>query len=127
LNNNLTRSTSTAIGGVLLALPFAIIFTLLLIGGDPPPFGPLEPLLTAEPDQPNVVGSAIVLGAWLLALVAFIANIGPILRDARAGRSIATHPANLVVAIATFSFVALFVGGIVVDQYPCWTGVPNCD
>ncbi len=120
-------SRSAAIGGVLLALPFAIIVTLLLIGGEPPRFGPLEPLLTAEVDQPNVVGSAIVLGAWLLALVAFIANVNPIVRDSRAGRGIATHPANLLVAIATFCFVAFFVGAIIVDQYPCWIGVPNCD
>jgi hypothetical protein len=125
--SNILTSSRTTIGGVLLALPFAIIFTLLLIGGEPPRFGPLEPLLTAEVDRPNVVGSAIVFGTWLLALIAFILNVDPIVRDARAGRSIATHPANLLVAVATFCFVALFVGGIIDDQYPCWIGVPNCD
>jgi hypothetical protein len=124
--SNILTSSRTAIGGALLALPFAIIFTLLLIGGDPPNFGPLEPLLTPEA-QPNVVGSAIVFGAWLLALVAFIVNLDPLVRDTRAGRSIATHPANLVVAIVTFSFVAFFAGSLIVDQYPCWIGVPNCD
>jgi hypothetical protein len=61
-------------------------------------------MLTGEVGQPNVVGSAIVFGAWLLALVAFIVNVDPIVRDARAG-----------------------LGGIVVDQYPCWVGVPNGD
>lgn len=127
MNNTLTSSRWTAIGGVLLALPFAIMFTLLLIGAEPPSFGPLEPLLTPEVGQPNVVGTAIVMGAWLLALVAFILNVRPIVRDVRAARSIATSRANLLVAIAAFSFVALFVGGIIVDQYPCWIGVPNCD
>src|SRR6185503_21132474 len=101
------------IGGVLLALPFAIIFTLLLKGGDPPPFGPLEPLLNTEA-RPNVVGSAIVVGTWLLALIAFIVNTASLVRGARAGQSIATRPANLVVAIVTFAFAVFFVGAIVV-------------
>jgi hypothetical protein len=74
-----------------------------------------------------MVGSAIVFGAWLLAIVAFIVNVVPIARGARAGRGIATSPANLLVATATFALVAFFVGAIVVDQYPCWIGVPNCD
>ena len=110
-----------------MALPFAIIFSLLLIGGDPPPSGPLEPLVTVGPDQPNVVGTAIVVGAWLLALVAFILNVAPLVRDVRAGRGIAANRANLVVAVATFGFVVFFMGSIIVDQYPCWIGVPNCD
>lgn len=116
-----------AIVGVLLALPFAVLFGSLLIGGDPPDFGPLEPLLVGPAEGPNVVGSAIVLGTWLLTLVAFVVNADPIVRDARAGRGISTRPANLLVAVAAFVLVALFAGGIVVDQYPCWIGVPNCD
>jgi len=119
-------SRSAAIGGALLALPFATMYTLLTLGIEPP-LGPLEPLVTVEVDRPNVVGTAIVLGAWLLALVAFLVNVAPVVRDARAGRSITTNRANLVVAIATFAFVALFVVSIIVDQYPCWIGVPNCD
>lgn len=127
MNNTLMSSRSAAIGGALLALPFAIIFSLLLIGGEPPPLGALEALVRGAPDQPNVVGSAIVFGAWLLTLVAFIVNVAPVVRDARAGRSIATNPGNLLVAVVTFGFVAFFVGSIIVDQYPCWIGVPNCD
>lgn len=119
-------SRSAAIGGALLALPFAIVFSLLLIGGDPSPLGPLE-TLGREIGQPNVVGSAIVFGAWLLALVAFILNVAPLVRDARAGRGIAANRANLVVAVATFGLVVFFVGSIGIDQYPCWMGVPKCD
>jgi len=120
-------SWSSAIAGAVLALPFAAILSLLLIGGDPPPLGPLEPLVTVGPDQPNVVGSAIVVGAWVLALAAFIVNVVPVTRDVRAGRGIATSPANLLVAAAAFALVAFFIGAIIVDQYPCWIGVPNCD
>ena len=119
-------SRSAAIAGVLLALPFATIFSLLLIGGDPPPLGPLEPYVNPD-DRPNVVGTAIVLGAWLLALAAFIVNVVPVAREARAGRGITTSPANLLVAAAALALVAFFIGAIIVDQYPCWIGVPNCD
>ncbi len=23
--------------------------------------------------------------------------------------------------------IALFIGAIIVDQYPCWISIPNCD
>jgi hypothetical protein len=87
---------------VLLALPFAAMLSLLLIGGDPPPLGPLEPFVNPN-DRPNVVGSVIVVGAWLLALTGFIVNLVPIVRHVRAGRGLATSPANLLVAAATFA------------------------
>ena len=119
-------SWSAAIAGAVLAFPFATILSLLLIAGDPPPLDPLEPFVNPD-DRPNIVGSAIVVGAWLLALVAFIVNVVPIARDVRAGRGIASSPANLLVAAAAFALVAFFIGSIIVDQYPCWTGVPNCD
>ena len=79
------------------------------------------------PDQPNVIGSAIVLGAWLLSVAAIIVTISPIVRDARAGRPLVTHPVNLALASVILLFVVAFVVSIVVDQYPCWIGVPNCD
>jgi hypothetical protein len=49
------------------------------------------------------------------------------LRSARAGATLTSKPANLVVVAASLAFVLLFVVGIFVDQYPCWIGVPNCD
>jgi hypothetical protein len=58
--------------------------------------------------------------------VAFIVNIRPVVRAGDAWSRTAT-PLNLVVAVVALSFVVLFIVGIVVDQYPCWTGVPNCD
>ena len=74
-----------------------------------------------------MVGTAIVLAAWLLCLVAAVINAWPIVRSARAGAALARKPANLIVAAASLAFVLLFVVGIIVDQYPCWIGVPNCD
>jgi hypothetical protein len=112
--------------GAVLALPFALIYSLLVLHIEPP-LRLLESLATVGPDQPNVVGSAIVLGAWALAVVAFVVSLLPIVRDARDGRGIATHPVNHVLAIVILLFIGAFVVSFVVDQYPCWRGVPNCD
>ena len=116
---------SAAIAGAVLALPFAVLYTLLVLGIEPP-LRALESLRVG-PDQPNVVGTAIVLGAWLLSVVAFVLNLAPIVRDARAGCPFMTHPVNLALAIVILFFIGAFVVSFVVDQYPCWIGVPNCD
>jgi len=126
MKNALATPRSAAIISLLLALPFAIIYMLIVLEIEPP-LGPLEPLLRGPVDRPNVLGSAIVFGAWLLALVALILDLAPIIRTLRAGDSLTAHPINLLLAIATFFFIAMFVGTIIVDQYPCWIGVPNCD
>jgi hypothetical protein len=118
--------TSAAIVSGVLALPFAIIFALLVLHIEPP-FGPLGSMLKVEVDRPNVVGSAIVFGAWLLSVVALVFAVAPIVRGMRAGVGIAASPLNLLVAGVILVLVVSFVAGVVIDQYPCWIGVPNCD
>ena len=118
-------ATSAAIVGAVLALPFALLFSLLVLHIEPP-LRALESLKVA-PDQPNVVGSAIVLGAWMLSVAAFIVTLSPVVRDARAGRPFLAHPVNLALATVILVLAVAFVVSIVVDQYPCWIGVPNCD
>ena len=110
----------------LLALPFAVLFTLLLLHVEPP-LGPLQPLLNGDNDQPNVLGSAVVVGAWLLSVIALAFSVAPIARSARTGNGIAASPVNLLVAAVISLLVVSFPAGIVIDQYPCWMGVPNCD
>ena len=117
---------SAAIAGAVLALPFALLYSMLVLHIEPR-LHLLESLVTVVPDQPNVFGSAIVLGAWLLSVVALVVTPSPIVGDARAGRGIMTHPVNLALAIVILFFVGGFVVSLVVDQYPCWIGVPNCD
>ena len=117
---------SAAIAAGVLALPFAVIFALLLLHIEPP-LGPLQSILRGEVDRPNVLGSAIVFGAWLLSVVALVFAVTPIVRSMRAGVGIAASRLNLLVAAAISLLVFSFVAGIAVDQYPCWIGVPNCD
>lgn len=63
---------------------------------------------------------------WLLPLL-FILTALPIVRNIRAGNSIIANPVILVVR---FIFLALLVWmwfGILIDQMPCFVGVPLCD
>jgi hypothetical protein len=34
---------------------------------------------------------------------------------------------NLMLSVATLHFILVIAIGIIVDQYPCWIGVPNWD
>jgi hypothetical protein len=80
----LANPKSAAIISFMLALPFVAILSLLTLGIEPP-LGPLEPLLNnSDPDQPDVLGSLIVLGAFLLAVLACIIARAPIVRTMRA-------------------------------------------
>ena len=127
MNKLLTHSSAAALISFLLTLPGALLLSLLMLGIEPP-LGPLEPLLTVPADQPNILGSAIALGLiLLLPTIAFLINLAPLMRNVRAGNSLAVYPVNVLLAVAILFFIMLFVGGIIVDQYPCWIGVPNCD
>jgi hypothetical protein len=123
-NTLLTNPTSAAIISFLLALPFLILLSLLLLHIEPP-FARL--LNNPDPDQPNVLGSLIILGAFLLAVLACIIVRAPIVRTMRMGGSLLAHPINLILAVVILFFITRLVVGIIVDQYPCWIGVPNCD
>src|SRR6185295_4219203 len=74
-----SNDSSAAIAAGVLALPFAIIFALLVLHIEPP-LGPLESMLKGEVDRPNVLGSAIVFGAWLLSAVALVFAVRRIVR-----------------------------------------------
>ena len=127
MTNIFTNPKSAAIVGFILALPFVTLLSLLLLGIEPP-LGPLEPLLNnPNPDQPDVLSSLIVLGAFLLSVLACVIVRAPIVRTMRAGGSLLAHPINLMLAVVILSFITMLVVGLIVDQYPCWIGVPNCD
>jgi hypothetical protein len=123
-NTILTNPTSAAIIGFLLALPFLTILSLLLLNIEPP-FAHL--LNTPDPNQPNLIGTLIPLGAFLLAVAACLIARAPIIRTLQTGGSLLAHPVNLLLAVVILSFITILVVGLIVDQYPCWIGVPNCD
>jgi hypothetical protein len=109
--------------GAALAVPFAFLMTHLALEIEPP----LGAMLRADPDRANVVGTAIVLAALALSIVGLALALTPVIRASRSGASLASARGDLVVAAFIVFFLGLFVGGVVVDQLPCWRGVPNCD
>jgi len=63
---------------------------------------------------------------WLLP-IAFFSVLLPIVRDMRAGNNIFANTDKLLLKVAFLAFIALLWGGIILDQFPCFLGVPNCD
>jgi hypothetical protein len=127
MGNLFTNQKSAAIIGFLLAMPLAILLLIEVFN--------IEPLsgffrrLTTEADghSINALGRILTIGAVSLLPAAFAVNFIPIWRKLRAGYSIAASPVNLLLALSLFIFIAGIVIANIVDQYPCWIGVPNCD
>jgi len=63
---------------------------------------------------------------WLLPIL-FIITIMPIVRNIRAGNSIIANPISLLLRVVFLVFIAWMWVGILIDQMPCFLGVPNCD
>lgn len=123
-NTLLTNPASSALLSFLLTLPCLAILSFLLLNIEPP-FAAL--LNNTDPDQPNVLGAFIPLGAFLLVVAAGPVARVPIVRTLQAGGSLFAHPWNLMLAVVILLFSIMLVIGLIVDQFPCWIGVPNCD
>ena len=63
---------------------------------------------------------------WLLS-IAFILILMPIVRNIQAGNSLMAHPVSLLVRVALLIILAIIWGSLLIDQMPCFMGVPNCD
>lgn len=99
----------------------AIISFILVL-----PFVILEFLNTTLTKQ-NASGLTVLFGLlWLLPMT-FIVILMPIVRNVRAGNSIMANPINLLLKVAFLVLIAMMWGGILIDQLPCFMGVPNCD
>jgi hypothetical protein len=63
---------------------------------------------------------------WLLSVLFILAGM-PIVRSARAGSNILANPILLLVRVVLMVFLAWFWVVLLIDQLPCFLGVPNCD
>jgi uncharacterized membrane protein len=63
---------------------------------------------------------------WLLPMI-FIVILMPIVRNVQAGNSIIANPIILLLRVAFLALIAWMWVGILIDQMPCFLGVPNCD
>jgi hypothetical protein len=51
----------------------------------------------------------------------------PIVHTLRAGGSLFAHPIHLIIVVVILTLLAFSWGSWVIDQWPCFMGVPNCD
>ena len=80
-----------------------------------------------NPEVSYLPGQILSLSLILFPVAAGIIAGGPIVRTLRAGGSLFAHPIHLIiVAIISFLFAAGLVS-LIIDQWPCFMGVPNCD
>ena len=128
MENIISNHKSAALIGFLLAMPLAILL-LIEISGIEPLHGFLVTLTTEAGNTPrlNTFGKIFMFGTLLLLPLGFIISLVPIVRNARAGYGFTANPVNLSIAASLFIFISTLVIGFVIDQYPCWIGVPNCD
>jgi hypothetical protein len=63
---------------------------------------------------------------WLLPVI-FILTGMPIVRSLGAGNSLMAHPVNLLIRVVILVFIAWMWATLLIDQMPCFLGVPNCD
>jgi hypothetical protein len=72
-------------------------------------------------------GQIISLSLILFPVAAGIISGRPIVRTLRAGGSLFAHPINLIIVLVISFLFAVGVVSLIVDQWPCFIGVPNCD
>ena len=101
---------SAALISFMLVLPFAILEAL----NNP---------LTKQ----NAAGLIVLFGLLWLLPIAFVVILLPIVQTVRAGNSVMANPISLLFRIVLLVLITTMWGGILIDQIPCFIGVPNCD
>lgn len=97
----------------------AIVSSLLVL-----PFIALE--LINRRSLPQGFPIVLFLIMWLLPL-SFILILMPILRKQRSEKPSMKNLLSLLPRVGLLIFIAWFWVGLVLDQMPCFLGVPNCD
>jgi hypothetical protein len=112
--NSMTARTfinirSAALIGLLMVLPFMLLEAITTSGFARAgfPFG-------------------LFIFMWLSAAV-FALILLPIVRTIRAGSIATANPLFLTLGVILMALIAWEWVGIVIDQMPCFLGVPNCD
>ena len=124
-NTLLTNPTSAAIISVILILSPFILSWLDSLSWVPLDLNRL--FNGPNPEQSYLPGQIIAFSLFAIPIAAGIIAGGPIVRTLRAGGSLFTHPVHLIIVVLIVSTMAIGLGGLIIDQWPCFMGVPNCD
>ena len=114
---------STAVISILLLLSY-----FLSIGLRNLEWEPLRRLVNGpNPDVDYLPGQIISFCFGLLPVAAGIIAGGPIVNTLRAGGKLFAHPFHLIIVSTLSLFFTVGFVFMLVDQWPCFSGVPNCD
>ena len=124
-NTLLTNPRSAAIISVVL-----ILFPFILSWLDSLSWVPLDldRLFNGpNPEVPYPPGQILTLGLFAIPVAAGIIAGRPIVSTLRAGGSLFAHPIPLIIVALIMSTLVIGFTGLLIDQWPCFLGVPNCD
>jgi hypothetical protein len=122
-NTLLTNPKSAALISVALILAPGILPLLNSVG-----WLSLDRLFNGpNPEVAYLPGQVISLGLILFPVAAGIIAGRPIVRMLRAGGSLFAYPLHLIIVAFILSTFAIGFANFVIDQWPCFIGVPNCD
>ena len=127
-NTLLTNPRSAAIISIAIVLSLVIVSLL-----DSLDWEPLERLLNG-PNPEQLYGFRVQVPSQFIALVLLSLPVAagiiagrPIVSTLRAGGSLFAHPINLIIVVLISSTFAIGFASFILDQLPCFLGVPNCD
>jgi hypothetical protein len=122
-NTLLTNPKSAALISIAL-----ILFPLILVLLESLGWVPLNTLVNGpNPEQTYIPGLFINLALFSLPVAGGIIAAGPVARTLRAGGSLFAHPVNLIIVVLLVSTFAYGFTSFLIDQWPCFIGVPVCD
>lgn len=122
-NTLLTNPKSSAILSVMMILFLVLVAFLGSIQWEP-----LDRLFNGtDPEVAYFPGQVLALGLILFPVMAGIIAGRPIVNTLRAGGSLFAHPIHLIIIVFILSNFAIGLGSLIIDQWPCFMGVPQCD
>ena len=80
-----------------------------------------------NPEVTYLPGLFISLGLIMFPVAGGIIAARPIVNTLRTGGSLFAHPLHLIIVLILSFLFASGVVSLLIDQWPCFIGVPNCD
>jgi hypothetical protein len=80
-----------------------------------------------NPEVAYLPGMVMSLGLLLFSVAAGIVASRPIVNTLRARGSLFAHPINLIIVVLLLSTFVIGLATLIIDQWPCFVGVRNCD
>ena len=120
------ENSAPAKGDTLLITPKSVLITGLVIIL----FAAIVPLFSGPSSEVfgMQVPSQFIAFAFLsIPLALGVIAAKPIVRTLRAGGSLFAHPLPLILVVLISFFFVMSVISLIVDQWPCFVGVPICD